>query len=81
VSGDVVDDSEARGTSDEAMGTTGTAGEAGASITTDTDKEPGIGEAAAPATADRPGTPYDELPGVDDPVHRAPGYSTGETDR
>jgi len=69
------------GSSDQAMGTTATGGEAGASITTDTDKRPGIGEEAAPATAARPGTPYDVLPGTEDPVHRAPGYSTGEMDR
>ena len=66
---------------DDTMGTTGTPGQDGAAQTTDTDQPAGTGAEAAPATADDPGLPYDRRPTPDGPVHRAPGYSTGDTDR
>ena len=69
-----------------AMGTTGTQGEPGASAVLDPDRTAGSEEAApSPGTGGAvhdPLLPFDRRPEEDeDPIHRAPGYSTGGADR
>jgi hypothetical protein len=68
------------------MGTTGTPGEAGASAVLDPDRRVGAAEGApSPGTGgavDDPLLPFDRRPDEEaGPVHRAPGYSTGDADR
>lgn len=63
------------------MGTTGTPDISGADAAEDPDRANGSARGVDSPMGDggeldRPGLPYDRPPAPDDPVHRAPGYST-----